>query len=106
MLTHEDIYDSASFGCVDGSNLLHLCFNYPSESEMDVVFDKNEIFSAFFFYVVKLYETYPQVLIKKSMYEAWVKHFLFVCLKAEPLFFLLHFQIFIQQNILGAMKDL
>ncbi len=49
MLTHEDIYDSASFGCVDGSNLLHLCFNYPSESEMDVVFDKNAIFSAFFF---------------------------------------------------------
>ncbi len=23
------------------------CFNYPSESEMDVVFDKNSIFSAF-----------------------------------------------------------
>ncbi len=37
------------------------CFNYPSESEMN----KNSIFSAFFLNVVKLYETYPQVLIKK-----------------------------------------
>ncbi len=46
---------------------------------MDVVFDKNSIFSAFFFYVVKLYETYPQVLIKKKYVWSLNKK-IFVCL--------------------------
>ncbi len=50
--------------------------------------------------------TYIQVLIKKkkTMLEARIYIFLF-CLKVEGLYFdVLHAHIFIQQNILGAMK--
>ncbi len=51
----------------DGRHLLHLCFDYCTEYDPDVVFDKNEIFSAFCskccFFLMK--PTYIQVLIKK-----------------------------------------
>ncbi len=77
MLTHEDIYDCASFGCVDGSNLLHLCFNFILNPKW---IDKNAIFSAFFFLnVVKLYETYASSVDKKKYVWSLNKTF-FVCL--------------------------
>jgi len=34
------------FGGVDGHNIFNLCFVDDSESDLDVVFDKNTIFSA------------------------------------------------------------
>ncbi len=67
MLIQEVVKDCASFGCANGSHLLHLCFDHRTEYDADVVFDKNVIFSAFcskccFF--VKL--SYIQALIKKE----------------------------------------
>lgn len=41
------IQDHASFGCVDGSHPFHLCLDYQSEPDPDVVFYKNTIFTAF-----------------------------------------------------------
>ncbi len=58
MLIQEVVKDSASFGCFDGTNLFHLCFDDRSESDPDIDLCKNVIFSAFcskcFFH-----ETYP-----------------------------------------------
>ncbi len=98
----------ASFGSTDGSHLLHLCFDNITEYDPDVVSDKNAIFSAFssiFFYFF-MKPTFIQVLIKKTMLEAKIKLFLFESRGSDLYFDVLHVQIFIQQNILGAMKFL
>ena len=66
-MIQEVVYVCASFGGVDGSDLLDLCFDNRTEYYPDVVFDKNLIFSPF---CSKLYifmkPTYIQVLIKKK----------------------------------------
>ncbi len=47
MCIQEVVKDCASFRGDDGSHLLHLCFDNSTEYDPGVVFDKNEIFSAF-----------------------------------------------------------
>jgi len=41
------------------TTLLHLCFNYCAESELDVIFDKNVILAQKCFFFHYYYETYP-----------------------------------------------
>jgi len=47
ILTQDELQDCASIRGVDGLGLLHLCFDHHSESDPDVVFDKNQIFFSF-----------------------------------------------------------
>ncbi len=82
MSTQEEVYDCAGFGGVDGSNLLHLCFDHHSESNPEVVFYKNTIFLAF---------------CSKKM--CFLKMH-----GASFSFDIMHVQISIQQNNLWGMK--
>ena len=70
MLIQEVVYGCASFGGVDGSDLLDLCFDNRTEYYPDVVFDKNVIFSPF---CSKLYifmkPTYIQDIDKKECFK-------------------------------------
>ncbi len=108
-MEQEVVKARASFGSTDGSHLLHLYFDNITEYDPDVVFDKNAIFSAFsskwFFFF--FYETYLHSSVDKKN-NAWSqnKTFLFESRGSDLYFDVLHVQIFIQQNILGAMKFL
>jgi len=85
-----------SFRCVDGRDILHLCFHHRSESEK----------CHFLSFLFKI--TYQHSSVnKKRMHEARIKVFCLFKSRCSVLFFhILHAQIFIQQNILGAMKVL
>ncbi len=99
------VKDCASFGSTDGSHLPRLCFDNITEYDPDVVFDKNAILS-FLLKMFKMKPTYIQVLIKKkTMLEARIQQIFFFERRGSDLYFVvLHVQIFIQQNIPGAMK--
>ncbi len=53
MSIQEVIKDCASFGGVDWSNLLHLCFDHHTEYDPDVVFDKKKDFLSFLLKIEK-----------------------------------------------------
>ncbi len=100
----EVVKDCVSFGSADKSHLLHLCFENITEYGPDVLLDKNAIFSAFSFFMKP---AYIQVLIKKTMLEARILYFFFYFFlnRGPDLYFdMMHVQISIQLNILGAMK--
>ncbi len=67
----------------DGSHPLHLCFDYSTEYDPDVVFDKNA-FCSMLLFLWNL--TYIQVLIQILFFKL-------------EIFNVLHVQIFMQQNI-------
>jgi len=69
----------------DGSHPLHLCFDYSTEYDPDVVFDKNA-FCSMLLFLWNL--TYIQVLIQILFFKLEIFNFN-----------VLHVQIFMQQNI-------
>ncbi len=99
----EVVKDCVSFGSADESHLLHLCFKNITEYGPDVLLDKNAIFSDFIFFMKP---AYIQVLIKKN--NAWSKNtFIYFLNRGSDLYFdMMHVQISIQLNILGAMTKL
>ncbi len=87
------MYDCASFGGVDGSDLLHLCFDHRPESDPDTDLYKNVRFLLrMFLFFMKLTFVW--------MHEASVILF-FLLQRLCTLFHTLHVQIFKQKNILG-----
>ncbi len=100
----EVVKDCVSFGSADKSHLLHLCFENITEYGPDVLLDKNAIFSAFSFLMKP---AYIQVLIKKKqcLKQEYIYFFIFFLNRGSDLYFdMMHVQISIQLNILGAMK--
>ncbi len=60
------VKDCASFGSADGSHLLHLCFDFHTEYDPDVLFDKNVIYFSFLLKMLLFYETILHSIVDKK----------------------------------------